>query len=210
MGRDISHEQRIDPSRGTQPKEDKMSKEEVDWYVKRMVAERGNNLAGEEIIHEDQPNFPPTVQDFDKSKLIEPFILLEPLRVKFPGSKNEDEFIEVWQLKFRKSKFIEHVLMKIKNSTNIADKVTMRTVAEVPEQKQMEEKQYDTERVKAYPKIISVEGKSKQLEFTFKEVKKIKNVYILKNMFEQLQKPSNPLEREAFYLVGVQLDEAQG
>ena len=55
--RDISREQMIVPSRGTQPKEDKMSREEDDWHVKRMVAERGKNLAGEDFIHEDKPKF---------------------------------------------------------------------------------------------------------------------------------------------------------
>ena len=210
MGRDISREQRIDPSKGTQPKKDKMSKEEVDWHVKMMVAERGNNLAGEEFIHEDQPNFPPAVQDFDKIEQIEPFVLLVPLRVKCPGSKNEDEFVEVWQLKFIQSKFIEQVLMRIKNSINIADKVTVRAVAKLLEQKQMEEKKYDTARVKSYPKRINVEGKSKQLEFISKDVKQINNVSMLKTMFEQLQKTSNPLEREAFDQVGDQLDGAQG
>ena len=75
-----------------------MRREEVDWHLKRMVVEiefGGKNQAGEEFIHEDQPNFPPTVQDFDKIVQTEPLVLLEPLRFKCLGSRNEDEFVEV-------------------------------------------------------------------------------------------------------------------
>ena len=99
MGRDISLEQRIDPSRGTQPKKDKTSIEEADWHVKRMVDKtesRGKNLAGEEFIYEDQPKFPPAVQDFDKIVQTKPLVLLEPMGVKCPRSKDEAKVLEVW------------------------------------------------------------------------------------------------------------------
>lgn len=46
-------------------------------------------------------------------------------------------------------------------------------------EKQSEEKQYDTERLKSLPKRISVQGGSKKSEFTFKEIKFIKRVVLL-------------------------------
>ena len=75
-----------------------MSREEADLHMKRMVVEtefRGNELAKEEFISKDPPNFSPAIQYFDKIVQTEPLVLLEPMRVKCPGSKNEDEVLKV-------------------------------------------------------------------------------------------------------------------
>ena len=115
-----------------------MSRLEADWNMKRIVAEtefRGKELAVEEFIYEDRPNFPPAVQDFEKIEQTEPLVLLEPMIEKCPRSKNKEEVLEVWQLKFRSSKFIERVITRIINSTNYVDKSALIVVRKVNEQK---------------------------------------------------------------------------
>ena len=101
------------------------------------------------------------MQDFDEIIKIQRFVLLEPLRVKCLESNNEVETLKMWELKFGTLKFIERVFDRIKISTNQLDKSALQIVLKLFEENKRLEKKYDTSRVKAYPKRISVQGRSK-------------------------------------------------
>ena len=126
----------------------------------------------------------------------------------FPRHRGGFAKIAIDKLKDKNSISILRVLSMIKRSTCKEDKFYLREVDQILREKKMEETVNDTQRVKGFPKRITVFMFSKKASLEFEGVKSINSTAYLSEMLKNLEVPPpvNTLEVEVRDLVKARLD----
>ena len=132
----------------------------------------------------------------------EPVTLLDPLRVTYSFSLNEEpQTMEIKYLHMLSSKKIHRLLISLKCSTNHLDKLVIEDVKGALQLKIEQETALDTSRVMEHPKRMRIKGGTQTLCLKFSAIGRVKNLSYLRILLEGLEGPVNYLEQEAYDLV---------
>lgn len=116
--------------------------------------------------------------------------------------------IELLKFKTCNSDIIRRVLTTVKRSTHKPEKSALKIIQDILKEKISEETIHDTERVKGFPKRITVFVFSKKTSLFFNAIKKSNSTAYLKELLKKLKDPPpvNTLEVEARDLVKSRLE----